>query len=43
MLHNIRTVVYLQIAFRRERSATDGADKWFLPSVRALVDLKGAG
>lgn len=35
--------MYLQIAFGGESSATDGAHKRLLASVRALVDLKGAG
>lgn len=35
--------IYLQIAFRGERPAADGADKRFLASVCALVDLQGAG
>lgn len=33
------SIIYLQIAFRGESSAADGADKRFLSGVRALMDL----
>lgn len=34
-----KSIIYLQIAFRGESSAADGADKRFLSGVCALVDL----
>lgn len=34
---------HLQVAFGGEGSRADGADERFLPGMRALVDLQGAG
>lgn len=35
--------IYLQVAFRGERPATNGADKWLLARVCPLMDLQGTG
>lgn len=42
-LKRIKSVIYLEVAFSSESSATDGADKRFLPGVCALMDLQSAG